>query len=285
MKMFGDTDPIGNRWHINPSGVIGAYIDEKLVGSNVLSRWGTFGWFGPLTVEPKLWDKGIAKRLLERTMEIFSDWGTTLNGLFMFPGSPKHLGLYEKFGFKARFLTPAMNTKVESASPKETGRKNFLKLSDLGTVKSKEKAVRECREFTDLLYDGLDLTSEIQAVGTLGLGEVIMLEDDARTVGFAVCHVGAHTEAGSGKCYVKFGATMLGSNSGRQFRELLSACKAFASVRGVATVRAGVNMARSHAYDEMLASGFRNEFIGVAMHNPNEAGFNRPDVFAIDDCS
>ncbi|WP_269321030.1 hypothetical protein [Fischerella sp. PCC 9605] len=29
--------------------------------------------------------------------------------------------------------------------------------------------------------------------------------------------------------------------------------------------------------------GFRAEIIGVAMHRPNEAGYNRPDVFVLDD--
>jgi hypothetical protein len=46
---------------------------------------------------------------------------------------------------------------------------------------------------------------------------------------------------------------------------------------------AGVNTSRDSAYRQMLAHGFRIEIIGVAMHRPKEPGYNRPDVFAIDD--
>jgi hypothetical protein len=33
----------------------------------------------------------------------------------------------------------------------------------------------------------------------------------------------------------------------------------------------------------MLARGFRAELLGVAMEKPNEAGYNRPGVYLIDD--
>ncbi len=64
---------------------------------------------------------------------------------------------------------------------------------------------------------------------------------------------------------------------------ILRACERFASERGVETVEVGINLGRSKAYKEMLSLGFRTEFQGVAMQRPNEAGFNRSGVFAIDD--
>jgi hypothetical protein len=33
----------------------------------------------------------------------------------------------------------------------------------------------------------------------------------------------------------------------------------------------------------MLERNFRTELQGVSMHRPNEAGYNRPGVFLIDD--
>jgi hypothetical protein len=32
-----------------------------------------------------------------------------------------------------------------------------------------------------------------------------------------------------------------------------------------------------------VAIGFRTEMTGVAMQKPNQPGYNRPDVFALDD--
>ena len=53
--------------------------------------------------------------------------------------------------------------------------------------------------------------------------------------------------------------------------------------RGLGRLEAGVNTARREAYQRMLARGFRTVVQGVAMHRPDEAGYNRPDVFLMDD--
>jgi hypothetical protein len=42
-------------------------------------------------------------------------------------------------------------------------------------------------------------------------------------------------------------------------------------------------MARKGAYRVMRARGYRAGLVGVAMHRPDGPGYNRPDVFAIDD--
>jgi hypothetical protein len=45
----------------------------------------------------------------------------------------------------------------------------------------------------------------------------------------------------------------------------------------------GANMGRHEAYRALLARGFRIEIQGVTMHRPNEPGYDRPDVYIIDD--
>ena len=55
----------------------------------------------------------MGKRLMEPVMKCFAGWGTTHAGLFTFAQSPKHLGLYQKFGFWPRFLTAIMSKPVE----------------------------------------------------------------------------------------------------------------------------------------------------------------------------
>lgn len=56
-----------------------------------------------------------------------------------------------------------------------------------------------------------------------------------------------------------------------------------ASKGGLTRLAAGVNAARHEAYRVMLEHNFRTEMQGVSMHRPNEAGYNRPGVFLIDD--
>ena len=62
--------------------------------------------------DPELWNKGIARRLMATTMELFSSWGTRHIGLFTFAQSPKHVRLYQSFGFWPRFLTAVMDAPV-----------------------------------------------------------------------------------------------------------------------------------------------------------------------------
>lgn len=112
------------------------------------------------------------------------------------------------------------------------------------------------------------------------LGDTVLLPDGAA---FAVCHCGAGSEAGSGNCYVKFAAVRPGPAAAANFERLLRACEALASERGLSHLKAGVNTARHHAYRSALALAFRTDSLALAMQRPNEPGYNRPDVYALDD--
>ncbi len=275
----GDSDAVKTRWKADPTRVFAAEVDGELVGTNIASNWGSVGFFGPLTIRPDLWDQGIAQHLMEPVMEKFSEWGTRHAGLFTFPHSPKHIHLYEKFGFFARFLTPIMSKAV---APHTSPVAHWSAYSQL--KESEQKAyVAACRELTNAIYEGLDVEREIQAVQQQRLGDTVLLVDDAQLTGFAVCHCGAGGEAGSGMCYVKFGAVRPGLAAGQHFTRLLRACEAFAEASGMSHVAAGVNMGCEEAYRHMLQSGFRTNMCGIAMQRPNEAGYNRPGVYLISD--
>jgi len=116
LRFGGDADYVHTRWHANRGGAFGAEMNGALVGSNFATRWGSFAFFGPTSVRPDLWDRGIARRLLEPTMALFADWRTTHRGLFTFSHSPKHHALYQKFGFYPRFLTAVLGKRVSAAA-------------------------------------------------------------------------------------------------------------------------------------------------------------------------
>ena len=90
-------------------------------------------------------------------------------------------------------------------------------------------------------------------------------------------------QAGAGTCFVKFGAAPPGPGAGEAFERLLDACEGLAAARGLGRLVAGVNTARREAYRRMLARGFRADLVGVAMERPDEPGYNRADVYVIDD--
>ncbi len=136
----------------------GAALDGKLVGSNFATNWGSVGFFGPITVHPDLQERGIARALLAKTMEQFDAWGTRHVGLFTFPHSAKHIALYQKYGFYARFLTAIMSAAVRQRE----GAAGWSRFSELNEAQQGE-ALRSCRDVTESLYPGLDLSSEIRA--------------------------------------------------------------------------------------------------------------------------
>ncbi len=147
----------------------------------------------------------------------------------------------------------------------------------------REESLSSCRELTDTIYDELDVTGEIRAIDTQGLGDTLLLWDEGHLVGVAACHWGAGTEAGSGAYYIKFGAIRPGSAARENFERLLDTCEALASIQGLRTLAAGTNMGRHEAYRTLRARGFRTELQAVTMHRPNELGYSRPDVYVIDD--
>ena len=277
-SFMGDASYVRTRWKANPDAAFAAEINNEVVGSNFATNWGSVGFFGPLTIRPDLWDRGVGKRLMEPVMECFEKWQTKHAGLFTFAHSQKHIGLYQKFGFYPRFLTAIMSKPVEL-----TGRASvWTKFSDAPT--SERAAILEaCRELTDAIYEGLDVGHEIRAVADQKLGDTVLLWNDSKLTGLAVCHSGAGTEAGSGVFYVKFGAARPGGDAERNFSRLLDACEQIASSQSLSRLAAGVNIARHEAYRQMLARGFRTDLLGVAMAKPNEAGYNRPGVYVIDD--
>ncbi|HXJ35326.1 MAG TPA: GNAT family N-acetyltransferase [Candidatus Eisenbacteria bacterium] len=272
----GDSSFVRARFLANPGAGFVATRGGELVGSNFAVRWGSFGFFGPLSVRPDLWNGGVGRRLLDPVMALFERWGIRHAGLFTFAESAKHVGLYGSYGFYPRFLTAIMS-KAITAPPAATAR--WSRFSQGAPA----AALARCREITNALYDGLDLTDEIRAVATHGFGDTVLVEDGGRLAAFAVCHVGAGTEAGSDQCFVKFGAVRPGPDASADFERLLDACEAFAAGCGAGTVMGGTNLAREAAYRRMRARGYRTVIQGVAMHRPNEPAYSRPDVFAIDD--
>lgn len=274
----GDADYIQPRWKIDPTSAFAAEIDGKLVGSNIAINWGSVGIFGPLTVHPDFWNQGIAQRLIEAAIDQFTQWGTQQAGLFTFPNSPKHHALYQKFGFYPRFLTFVMAKPIQAVQQDLPGKK-YSEL-DAG---QRSQCLKECSELTDTIYSGLDLSREIEAVHAQNLGDTVLLGDEAGLAAFAVCHCGAGSEAGSDVCYVKFAAVRPRRQAGEQFERLLALCEAYGAAQKVSRLMAGVNTSHDAAYTRMVARQFRTEIIGVVMHKPNELGYNRPDVFVLDD--
>jgi ribosomal protein S18 acetylase RimI-like enzyme len=277
-SFWTDRDYVHSRHGAAHVASFGAKIDGELVGSSFATRWGSTGFFGPLSVHPDVQERGIGRALLDASMRQFQRWDSRHVGLFTFAHSPKHIALYQKYGFYARFLTAIMARPVAQKGAIA----GWSRLSELSEA-SRGEALRACREVTESIYPGLDLTHEILVTHTRGLGDTVLVEGARGITAFAVCHYGPMSEAGAGYCFLKFGAVRDGPSAEKNFLCLVDACEALASDVGMPNLLAGTNMAREEAYRALVAGGFRTQIQGVGMHRDNDPGYCQPGAYVIDD--
>ncbi|MGC1475988.1 MAG: hypothetical protein WA804_09085, partial [Terriglobales bacterium] len=204
-------------------------------------------------------------------------------GLYTFAHSPKHLALYQKFGFWPRNLVAVMAKQTPLASPARSSDYEITRLSET-RIEDRRQILAACAEVTNANFVGLDVEREIRAVDGQKLGETILLSDASKLAAFAVCHSGPGSEAGSAVCYVKFAAVRPGRRAGETLERLFDAVEEYARVVHATKITAGVNLARREAFRALVARGFRTEIQGLAMESGDEnSGYNRAGVYILDD--
>src|SRR5690242_20813111 len=67
MQFCSDRDFVISRWRADAGGAFAAEASGQIIGSSFLSNWGSVAVFGPLTIRPDFWDRGVAGRLLAAT--------------------------------------------------------------------------------------------------------------------------------------------------------------------------------------------------------------------------
>ena len=138
---FGISDPakfrvgadvIGPRWSLWPESGIALDVDGTLAGAALMMRWGSVCVLGPVTVAPEHWGKGFARLLMTKLIDIADRSGFAFTGLFTHPQSPKHIRLYESYGFRMQRITAVM-----AKAAAESGGSDAALLSALGAAERK----------------------------------------------------------------------------------------------------------------------------------------------------
>jgi predicted N-acetyltransferase YhbS len=277
-KFRGDAEAVRGRFYADPDGAVAAEIDGRLVGSGFLLDWGSVGVVGPLTVDVAQWSKGVARAMMPEFIKRLDARRHALTGLFTHPQSPKHIRLYESFGFWMQRPTAVMEKPVASSAIPE----DVILFSRLDAAR-KRLAVADARAVAETVYPGLDLSRDIRAVDDLRRGDTVLIARDGAVAGFAVCQHGPRTDGGSGQLLITFGAAKSGPQAPGSFAHLLRACEAVAAARGAPKVHAGTNVGRAGAYRLMQQLGYRTWMNGIIMNRGDDPGYNRPEVYAIDD--
>jgi GNAT superfamily N-acetyltransferase len=284
-KFFGIPDPakfrvgadvIGPRWRLWPEAGLALDLDGQLAAAALMIRWGSVCVLGPVTVAPEHWSKGLARALMPKLVALVDGGGFALAGLVTHPQSPKHVRLYESYGYRMQRMTAVMAKPVADVT---TAAREFSR----APATERPFLLEAMRALTDGVYAGLDVTAEVADVARHGLGQTLLLETDGELDGFALCHAGAGSEASEGQVLVKFAAARGGDGGAARFELLLAACEAYAASRGAAQIVAGTNTGRAEAYEIMQNVGYRTVMNTIAMTRPGADGYNRPGHFVVDD--
>lgn len=264
-EFWDQRDYVSGRWHAPHSHWFKAKAGETLVGVACVVRWGEHAVIGPVAVAPAYWEQDIAKQLMARITRLIDQWGCVHAGLFTFPDSPRHLGLYQHFGFWPRCLAAVMVRPLSGSVVPA----NSAWQGELSALQA------HCRNITEAISLGLEVEGEILAVQQHGLGAVVATSD-----GFAICHYGERCEAGPDVCYVRFAAVRPGADASSLAR-LIEQCEALAAQHSARQLMLGVNTGRLRAYRWLLEAGFSIRILGVSMHRGT--GYDGETVLLLDD--
>lgn len=285
-QVFGGAQYVHHRWLMEPWGCfVAEENDAKIVGASLAVCWGTVGVFGPVAVLTPYQNQKIAQALIRATQQFFDENRVTLQGLVSFPYSPKHLMLYQKFGFRPRSLVAITSRALERREASPAPPRGGLQLGRFSALEeSRKKAVLAgIRTLTGRFYRGLDPTKEVEIVDSLHLGDTLVLEREGTLAGFAVCHLPGASEAPQGCLYVKYAAVDPRRRRPEHFAQLLGACEDLAVSSGCQRIIAPVYTAYWRAYQTLLASGYQVEMLLLRMKRGRQVDYEREEDFVLDD--
>ena len=78
----GDGALVRPRFLADPSGALIAETEDGIVGSGLITNWGSVGLFGPLTVHPDRWSSGIGRSLTGALLDLLDARGHDFAGLW-----------------------------------------------------------------------------------------------------------------------------------------------------------------------------------------------------------
>ena len=287
-QVFGGAQYVHHRWLMEPWGCFVAEEgDGKIVGAAVAVMWGTIGLVGPVAVLTSYQNQDIAQQLLTACQEFFDENKATLQGVCTYPYSPKHLILYQKFGYKPKGLVVITGKQLDrreivhatkAAKPGPAVRR----YSTLEEAKKKQ-AMQKIRRMTNAVWRGMDLGKEVEIVDGLTLGDTLLLEKGREVIGFAICHLPPNSEAPQGSAYVKFLAIDSRHKKPEHLHALLGAVEEMA---GAALLQRVVVPAYTYywtAYQALLERGYHVDFTMVRMKRGKQEDYEDPSDLVLDD--
>ena len=287
-QVFGGAQYVHHRWLMEPWGCFVAEEgDGKIVGAAVAVMWGTVGLVGPVAVLPNYQNQDIGQQLLIACQGFFDENKAALQGVVTYPGSPKHLLFYQKFGYHPRGLV-AITAKTLDRHDVGAGARaakpavSVRRYSTLEEAK-KKAAILKLRRITNSVVRGMDLGKEVEIVDGLALGDTLLLEKGRDIIGMAIFHTPGVSEAPLGTLYVKFLAIDARHRKVENLTALLGAVEDIAHDLQLPRVMAPAYTYYWTAYQTLIDRGYTIDFTMVRMKRGKAIDDEDPTVLVLDD--
>jgi ribosomal protein S18 acetylase RimI-like enzyme len=287
-QVFGGAQYVHHRWLMEPWGCfVAEESDGKIVGAAVAVMWGSLGLVGPIAVLTNHQNQDIGQQLLLACQEFFDENKATLQGVATYPYSPKHLVLYQKFGYKPKGLVAIMTKHLDrregvpavKAAKPGLGVRRYSSLDEA----RKKPAMLKLRRITNGIWRGMDVGKEVEIVDGLALGDTLLLEKGRELIGFAVVHVPPNSEAPHGAVYVKFLAIDARHRKPENLHALLSGVEELATNAQLGQVVAPVYTYYWTAYQALLERGYHVDFTMVRMKRGKQEDYEDGNDLVLDD--
>lgn len=155
----------------------------QIAAFNIAHASGSEGWMGPLAVREDLQGRGVGRTIVRAGIEHLRAAGCKVIGLETMPRTMDNIGFYAGLGFVPGRLTVTLTTEGTPV----TDRRPEL-LSGVGGVE-RAGLIEQCRVLAAAIRPGIDFTREIALTLRLGIGDCVLLRNDAGYVeGFALFH-------------------------------------------------------------------------------------------------
>lgn len=165
----------------DPGGCVVAEVERKIVGSAFCHTWGQVGWTGPLEVLPSYQDHGIGRKLLNHCEAHLLERGCTVVGLETMSHMAKNLHFYLSSGYRTGPTTLIMEKIIRR---EEVDLSGVRELTGDDLARSAEIVSGLSRS----IDPQLDYASEAVSIIRNGLGNVFVLEAEAKPLGCALLH-------------------------------------------------------------------------------------------------
>ncbi len=287
-QVFGGAQYVHHRWLMEPWGCFVAEEgDGKIVGAAVAVMWGSLGLIGPIAVLTNYQNQDIGQQLLAACQEFFDENKASLQGVATYPHSPKHLMLYQKFGYKPKGLV-AITAKhldrreiVHATKAAKPGL-SIRRYSSLEEVK-KKPAMLKFRRIANGVWRGMDVGKEVEIVDGLALGDTLLLDKGRELIGFAIVHMPPNSEAPHGAAYIKFLAIDSRHRKPEHLHALLGAVEDMAVAAQLSQVVAPVYAYYWTAYQALLERGYRVDFTMLRMKRGKQEDYETGSDLVLDD--